>query len=90
MNDATRRGLRTLLQTLPGGFLVTGYQLFAPPEYQLNGQQAAWVMALLTALSSFVQNTIEASTGNAILKTPMEKAIAQGEKQQERREGEGG
>lgn len=80
MNDATRRGLRTLLQTLPGGFLVTGWQLFAPPEYQLNGQQAAWVMALVTALSSFIQNTIEASTNTAILKTPLEKALAKGEK----------
>lgn len=80
-NDATRRATRTLLQTLPGGFLVTGYQLFAPPEYQLNGQQAAWVMALLTAVSSFIQNTIEAQVGEAILKTPLEKALAKGEKQ---------
>lgn len=37
-------------------------------------------MALVTALSSFIQNTIEASTGEAILKTPLEKALAQGEK----------
>lgn len=79
-NDATRRATRTLLQTLPGGFLVTGWNLFAPPELRLEPAQAAWLVALLTALSSFIQNTIEKATDTAILKTPLEKAIAKHEK----------
>jgi hypothetical protein len=80
MNDATRRATRTLLQSLPGAFIVTGWNLFAPPDLRLNGEQAAWLIALLTALSSFVQNTIEAQVGEAILKTPLEKAISKSEK----------
>jgi hypothetical protein len=39
-----------------------------------------WLIALLTAFSSFVQNTIEKATDTAILKTPLEKAIAKHEK----------
>lgn len=85
MNDASRRATRTLLQALPGAFLIQGWQVFAPPELRLNGEQAAWLIALLTALSSFVQNTIEASVGEAILKTPLEKALAKGEKDAEER-----
>lgn len=68
------------MQTLPGGFLVTGWNLFAPPELRLEPAQAAWLVALLTALSSFIQNTIEAQVGEAILKTPLEKAISKSEK----------
>lgn len=80
MNDAARRATRTLLQSLPGAFLVQGWQVFAPPDVRLNGEQAAWLIALLTALSSFIQNTVEAQVGEAILKTPLEKALVRGEK----------
>jgi hypothetical protein len=77
VNDAVRRSLRTLIQGLPGAFLVTGWQLFTPLAYHMNAEQAAWMITLITALASFVQNSIEAATGNAILKTPTEKRLAQ-------------
>jgi hypothetical protein len=79
VSDATRRATRTLLQGLPGAFLVTGWNLFSPPHVHLNAEQAAWMITLVTALTSFLQNSIEAATDQAILKTPMEKAIARGE-----------
>lgn len=69
MNDATRRATRTLLQTLPGGFFVTGWNLFTPPDMHLNAEQAGWLVALLTAFSSFAMNALETASHRSILKT---------------------
>jgi hypothetical protein len=76
VNDATRRATRTLLQTLPGGFLVTGWNLFTPPHMHLNAEQAAWIVVVLTALSSFAMNMLETASGHAVLKTQEEQSIA--------------
>ena len=64
------------MQTLPGGFLVTGWNLFTPPEMHLNAEQAAWLVALLTAFSSFAMNLLEVASGYAVLKTKTEQAAA--------------
>lgn len=76
MNDATRRATRTFLQALPGGFLVTGWNLFTPPHMHMNAEQAAWLIVLVTALSSYIMNLLETATGHAILKTPAEQINA--------------
>lgn len=76
MNDATRRATRTFVQALPGGFLVTGWNLFTPPTMHLNAEQAAWMIVFITAVSSYVMNLLETATGHAFLKTATEQMNA--------------
>lgn len=76
MNDATRRATRTFIQGLPGGFVVTGWNLFTPPHMHMNAEQAAWMIVFLTAVLSFVMNLLEVASHKAFLKTPEEQALA--------------
>jgi hypothetical protein len=71
MSDAQRRGLRTLIQAVPAAVLVSGWNLFAPSNLQLNPAQLAFVVAIVTALLTFGQNWLEDNTSvPALLKAP--------------------
>lgn len=69
MNDATRRGLRTLLQVGLVQAAIQVYNAFAPAR--LTADQVSAITAIATPLLAFVQNFLEDSTPlPALLKSP--------------------
>lgn len=69
MNDATRRGLRSLLQVGLVQAAIQFYNAFA--STQLTADQVTAVTVLATPLLAFIQNLLEDNTSfPALLKAP--------------------
>lgn len=69
MNDATRRGLRTLLQVGLVQAVIQFYNAFASTD--LTPEQTAAITTLATPLLAFIQNYLEDNTPMpALFKAP--------------------
>lgn len=88
MSDAQRRSLRTLIQGLLGTTgIVALWQVFAPEDWRLSGEQVAVLGPFLTMFATFVMNWLEdhgaipsllkapASPGPVPLGTPVSEVV---------------